>query len=194
MNREKLIDVALKHYSKYGYNGATMRKIADDVGIKPASIYFFYDNKEALFIAAFKKLLDNHLNMMKNTLDQHREKSIDQIFIALLRGIIKHHKEDMAATTAYISLVTAPIPEIKTYLQTHMNTFSEWLNRELSGLLTESFDDINKNDIHKIVQQFNIVGNGLFWGLNVYNDEVLEQQMTIAEHFIYTMINNITTK
>ncbi|MDO7486917.1 TetR/AcrR family transcriptional regulator [Peribacillus frigoritolerans] len=45
MKRQELIDAALLHYSLHGYQGATMKKIADEVGIKPASIYFFIKTK-----------------------------------------------------------------------------------------------------------------------------------------------------
>ncbi|MFK4997063.1 TetR/AcrR family transcriptional regulator [Bacillus sp. N9] len=38
--REKLINAAIKQYALHGYHGATVKKIADEVGIKPPSIYF----------------------------------------------------------------------------------------------------------------------------------------------------------
>lgn len=192
MSKDKLIDAALLHYSKYGYDGATMRKIANEVGIKPASIYFFYENKETLFIAAFKKLLNAHFDMMQTTLEKHKNQSIDQIFIALLKGIVMHHREDMESTTAYISLVTAPIPEIKTYLQEHMETFGKWLENELSTLLTNNFQNIETKEIERVVQQFNIIGNGLFWGVSIYDETTVNEQLLLAEEIFRSMIQDLT--
>ncbi|QDY46998.1 helix-turn-helix transcriptional regulator (plasmid) [Planococcus glaciei] len=48
MTREEILKAALLLYSKHGYQGATMRKIADEVGIKPASIYFFLRKQGSL--------------------------------------------------------------------------------------------------------------------------------------------------
>ncbi|QGS69444.1 TetR family transcriptional regulator [Oceanobacillus sp. 143] len=54
MLQKELIDAALHQYALHGYHGATMRKIATEVGIKPASIYFFIKIK--------KSCLSLHLN------------------------------------------------------------------------------------------------------------------------------------
>lgn len=134
MNREKLIDVALSHYAKRGYHGATMRSIANEVGIKPASIYFFYQNKETLFIAAFKKVLTNHLEMMHETLENNKEQTMDQIFSAILHSIVQHHQSNMSETISYISLVISPITEITTHLQEHMKKRRCGLKKNLNPI------------------------------------------------------------
>src|SRR5699024_1528626 len=114
--KEKLIDAALHYYSQHGYQGATMRKIASMAGIKPASIYFFYKNKEDLFIDAFQQLLHDHFHAMERAISEHKDPSIEHIFSALIHGSVEHHLHDEQRTRAYIALVTSPIPEIKQHL------------------------------------------------------------------------------
>ncbi|MHA6258838.1 TetR/AcrR family transcriptional regulator [Sporosarcina sp. CAU 1771] len=191
MKRQELIDAALLHYSLHGYQGATMRKIASEVGIKPASIYFFYENKEALFIAAFKQLLMAHFNEMQRVLTENKDEPVDLIFSAMLRGIVKHHKGDLQATTAYISLVTSPIPEIKKDLQKHMNYYAEWMTDSLGNELRSSFPTIPAPIVDRTIKQFILVGNGVFWGINLYDDDDFSEQVELAEQMIESIFRNL---
>ncbi|MFJ7941053.1 TetR/AcrR family transcriptional regulator [Peribacillus sp. NPDC096622] len=194
MKRQELIDAALLHYSLHGYQGATMKKIADEVGIKPASIYFFYKNKEELFIAAFQHLLDNHLAEMKRILAATSSRSVDRIFSEMLHGIVKYHKDDEQGTMAYISLVTSPIPEIKLYLQKYLLHFNDWLVSSLEDLLRQSYPSLSTKEVDQIIKQFVLLGNGLFWGINLYEGQDLMEQVQIADRFISSMFRDIERK
>ncbi|WP_347941959.1 TetR/AcrR family transcriptional regulator [Peribacillus simplex] len=194
MKKQELIDAALLHYSLHGYQGATMKKIADEVGIKPASIYFFYKNKEELFIAAFQQLLDNHLAEMKRILANTSSRSVNQIFSEMLHGIVKYHKEDERGTMAYISLVTSPIPEIKLYLQKYLLHFNDWMASSLEDLLRQRYPSITAGEVDQIIKQFVLLGNGLFWGINLYEGQDLMEQVHIADRFISSMFSDIERK
>ncbi|WHY99478.1 TetR/AcrR family transcriptional regulator [Peribacillus simplex] len=194
MKRQELIDAALLHYSLHGYQGATMKKIADEVGIKPASIYFFYKNKEELFIAAFQQLLDNHLAEMKRILAKTSSRSVDRIFSEMLHGIVKYHKDDERGTMAYISLVTSPIPEIKLYLQKYLLHFNDWMASSLEDLLRQRYPSISADEVDQIIKQFVLLGNGLFWGINLYEGQDLMEQVHIADRFISSMFSDIERK
>lgn len=194
MKRQELIDAALLQYSLHGYQGATMKKIADEVGIKPASIYFFYKNKEELFIAAFQHLLDNHLAEMKRILAETSSRSVDRIFSEMLHGIVKYHKDDERGTMAYISLVTSPIPEIKLYLQKYLLHFNDWMVSSLDDLLRQSYPSLSTDEVDRIIKQFVLLGNGLFWGINLYEGQDLMEQVQIADRFISSMFRDIERK
>ncbi|MCK1983750.1 MULTISPECIES: TetR/AcrR family transcriptional regulator [Peribacillus] len=194
MKKQELINAALLHYSLHGYQGATMKKIADEVGIKPASIYFFYKNKEELFIAAFQHLLDNHLAEMKRILAETSSRSVDQIFSEMLHGIVKYHKDDEQGTMAYISLVTSPIPEIKLYLQKYLLHFNDWMVSSLEDLLRQSYPSLSTEEVDQIIKQFVLLGNGLFWGINLYEGQDLMEQVQIADRFISSMFRDIERK
>jgi len=194
LKRQELIDAALLHYSLHGYQGATMKKIADEVGIKPASIYFFYKNKEELFIAAFQHLLDNHLAEMKRILAETSSRSVDRIFSEMLHGIVKYHKDDEQGTMAYISLVTSPIPEIKLYLQKYLLHFNDWMVSSLEDLLRQSYPSLSTDEVDQIIKQFVLLGNGLFWGINLYEGQDLMEQVQIADRFISSMFRDIERK
>ncbi len=51
--KEKIFDVAVDLFSKHGYNGVSIRKIADGAGIKESSIYNHFKNKEEILHCIF---------------------------------------------------------------------------------------------------------------------------------------------
>lgn len=50
MTATSIRDAALIHFARDGYEGASLRAIADEVGIKKPSIYAHFSNKDDLFL------------------------------------------------------------------------------------------------------------------------------------------------
>lgn len=47
-NKQKIFDISIGLFSRFGYNGVSIRQIASKVGIKESSIYNHYNSKEAI--------------------------------------------------------------------------------------------------------------------------------------------------
>lgn len=47
--REKILDAARELFVTYGYEGVTMRKVAERIEYSPTAIYLHFDDKESLF-------------------------------------------------------------------------------------------------------------------------------------------------
>ncbi len=192
--KQKLIEAAIRQYALYGYDGATMRRIADDVGIKPASIYSFYNNKEALFIAAFQQLLQNHFQEMQRILLENKDRSVEEIFSAMLHGLVSHHTGDKQGTIAYISLVTSPVPEIKKYLQQHLRHHNDWLMNSLGDAMKASYPAITDKEVDKTIKQYVLIANGVFWGINLYDGGDFTEQVELADEMIHTLFLELENK
>ncbi len=57
--KSQILSAALDLFARHGYEKTTMRSIAKKVGIKSASIYYFYDSKEALLKTLFSEFESN---------------------------------------------------------------------------------------------------------------------------------------
>jgi len=191
VKKEEILQAAILQYANHGYQGATMKRIADEVGIKPASIYFFYENKEKLFIAAFQHILENHHHAMKKVLAENLEKPVAQIFPAMLQGIVDHHTSNMAETSAYISLVTAPVPEIKNHIQSYLISFNEWMMDSLENAVCKDYPAIEPADVDQIIKQYVLLGNGIFWGINLYDAAYLKEQVELAEQIFHSLFHQL---
>ena len=67
--REKLIDSARREFMEKGYNKASLRKICADAGVTTGALYFFFEDKEALFGA----IADGPYNELIAILKSHFE-------------------------------------------------------------------------------------------------------------------------
>ena len=54
----KILDVASKTFSEKGYNGTSMREIAEVLNITKAALYYHFSGKEAIFSACIINSLD----------------------------------------------------------------------------------------------------------------------------------------
>ena len=52
--REAILEAARRGFGAHGYDGTSLRSIADDVGVDPALLIHYFANKESLFTAALK--------------------------------------------------------------------------------------------------------------------------------------------
>ena len=53
--RQTIIDLSIKLFARSGYANVSVRDIANAVGIKPASLYYHFDNKQTLYLASIKE-------------------------------------------------------------------------------------------------------------------------------------------
>jgi len=61
-NKEKIFDVSIDLFSKFGYDGVSIRKIASEVGIKESSIYNHYKSKESILDSILKYYIEQMLS------------------------------------------------------------------------------------------------------------------------------------
>lgn len=58
--RERVLIAAETLFRQRGYNSVTMRDIAEEVGIRQASLYYHFPTKEQLFITVTEQVFERH--------------------------------------------------------------------------------------------------------------------------------------
>lgn len=195
MTQELLLQAALQLYAKHGYQGASMRKIAEEVGIKPASIYFFFKNKEELFREVFKRALARHNEAMRKTLQRHADEPVEKIFAAMLRTTVDHHAGDRDEMATYISLVISPpTPDFQKQLDDYFSSFSIWLADALNDALRRDFPDITAPEATSVIGQYVLLANGIFWSINIFSPNELAFQLRMAEQMLQASFTALQKK
>lgn len=59
-NKERIFEVSIDLFSKYGYDGVSIRQIAGEVGIRESSIYNHYKSKESIL----DEIMEYYINQM----------------------------------------------------------------------------------------------------------------------------------
>lgn len=79
--RAQIIDVAARLFEQHGYHETTMEMLAQEVGVKKASLYYYFSNKDLI-------LVDIHEEMIDHLLEQARLRDPTGSPVDRLRGII----------------------------------------------------------------------------------------------------------
>ncbi|ALX47817.1 TetR/AcrR family transcriptional regulator [Lentibacillus amyloliquefaciens] len=192
MTRDKIIEATIENFSEYGYQGTSMRKIAEKVGIKPASIYYFFSNKQELFIQAIRDILRHHFANMKRAYEAHESNSINTLFSELFNRIVFHHTQNEEETKAYIMMVTSPIPDIKNEVRQYLEEYDAWLVDHLTHIIRIRYPHFNNSEIEAIIDYFIFIGNGLFWSVIIYDRKTIDKNLKQALHLMNQFLNQAT--
>lgn len=75
--RERLLEVAEKEFARYGYAGAHLQSIAEQIGVQKTALYYYFDSKGALWTAVIQGMLAAFERVLVDSLSQpgtHRER------------------------------------------------------------------------------------------------------------------------
>ena len=89
-----IVRAARKLFLKKGYRGTSIRDICRESGLSNGTLYFYFDNKDALYAHIYEECFQ-HLNEMLDDAVQPDMEPLDQIEIALktyLRYFVEHRE------------------------------------------------------------------------------------------------------
>ncbi|MWV46540.1 TetR family transcriptional regulator [Paenibacillus sp. HJL G12] len=85
MNAKRtLVETALAHFAQEGYEGASLQKIAEDVGIKKPSIYAHFKGKDDLFLSTLKNALKEEKRRITRYIVSLRDQPLEKRLSELL--------------------------------------------------------------------------------------------------------------
>lgn len=98
MSSTSIKQVALTHFAREGYEGASLRKIAEEVGIKKPSIYAHYKNKEDLFLHVVRYVF--HLERRRILSFFQEQYNLGTPLALRLRGLLDWIQEEFESQDA----------------------------------------------------------------------------------------------
>ncbi len=73
ITKERIFQAALKTFALQGFEGARMDKIAAEVGINKASLYFHFKSKEEIFRELFQDIIQKYRDKMKTIVTGYKD-------------------------------------------------------------------------------------------------------------------------
>lgn len=67
--RARIVDVALKLFGKYGFEGASTRDIAKHAGVNTPALQYYFDNKEGVYFACVEHIVARVWEHMSEVID-----------------------------------------------------------------------------------------------------------------------------
>ncbi|GAK10802.1 TetR/AcrR family transcriptional regulator [Geomicrobium sp. JCM 19039] len=87
MTATAIRNVALQYLAAYDYDAFSMNQIANEVGIKKASIYAHYRSKEEIFYAVLTEALHDGKQKIVRFFLEQRDQPLDETLHAFLDGL-----------------------------------------------------------------------------------------------------------
>ncbi len=89
--RKKLIiDAAINLFAKKSFNDVSIRDIASEAGISPASIYRYFSDRDELFLEAFVYKARDICRKMEKHINKNRNISIESIATDYIDYLLNH--------------------------------------------------------------------------------------------------------
>lgn len=79
--KKEILAITIPLFAKYGYDKVSMRQIAQAVGIKAASLYHYFPDKQTLYVEALTQAFGKHADFMNEsfTLQASPEQRLRQL-------------------------------------------------------------------------------------------------------------------
>lgn len=129
MKSTELLLIALDHFAKEGYEGASLSNIAEEAGIKKPSIYAHYKGKDDLFLSAMQYSLDTQRDHLAAYFSSVRNEPLEAVLKGYFTWFAKENDEN--EQMKFILRVTY-FPPIK-------------LEKEIGELINPFFDDMHRH-------------------------------------------------
>ena len=132
-SREKILFAATKIAQAHGYNGLNFRDLAEDVGIKAASIYYYFPSKADLAAAVAKRYWANAATALETLLTESRDPaSALRRYPETFRWALEN--ENRMCLSGFMAAEYDDLPEaVKKEIQIFADVNVAWLSKVLSA-------------------------------------------------------------
>jgi len=135
VKKELILQSAKAVFGRLGYSKATLDDIAESIGMKKPSLYYYYKSKELLFIESFSQEWRESLSRIKRIADQ--EPDPHERLLLYIRSSLRYYQE----------IVTQHTISIRVLIETRV-TFQE-LFRESRGKESNYYATVIKDGIER---------------------------------------------
>lgn len=131
--REKIIDTMYDLLADKGYDKASIGQIANIIGIKKASVYYYFRYKEDILIELVKKLYSLDYIVVKPKDETNKKESYKNYLLDFGYSYIEFYVNNTKARRVYaeIDIQTARIPKLKKYV----NHYNEDIKTKIKEIL-----------------------------------------------------------
>ena len=104
--RLEILRAAARVFRRYGIAAAGMREIADEAGLSPGNLYYYFDSKDELLVFCQERTLEHMLAAVDAAKAASRS-SAEQLR-AILRAHVHALLDEMEGATAHLELDSLP--------------------------------------------------------------------------------------
>ncbi|MGN8646248.1 TetR/AcrR family transcriptional regulator [Gracilibacillus sp. HCP3S3_G5_1] len=179
--KKQIKEVAVRLYTEKGYEGATLKEIAKEVGIKPPSIYAFFANKEDLFIQVYQDTLNEHAKIVERGTKWRDSVPLKDQLYQMLTDIIDFQLREDQQGKILVRLMLFPPKIAKSIIHEQFQQLEEQEHKSLVKMFEIGIEknEIQKRDPYELATSFQCIMDGLFWEMQRYDDNLMYRRLDV---------------
>lgn len=91
---EAILDAVVRLLKREGFQAVTMNRIAEVAGVSIGSVYQYFPDKQAIFVALHQRHINQIDRMIETKLIEYAGSSLDHLMRAMIEGMIDAHRAD----------------------------------------------------------------------------------------------------
>jgi AcrR family transcriptional regulator len=140
VKKNRILNAALNCFARYGVNKTTLDDIATAIGMNKASLYYYYENKEAIFSEVLQEEANRFISFASNELA--KEKSAVNKLFCFLKLQLKYFRERVNYFDFSVQIVLEMQPMLD-------KLHREFRQRDIDFLATIIQEGINEGEFRK---------------------------------------------
>ncbi|MFB9134553.1 TetR/AcrR family transcriptional regulator [Vibrio olivae] len=120
---QRILRGAEQVFAEFGYRGASMDRIAKQIGISKQNVIYYFSSKEILYRTVLQNIVNLWLESMSFSDDQSR--SPETVIANYIRGKLKLSQDYPDASKVFAQEIISGAPMIKPYLQQNLKPLFE---------------------------------------------------------------------
>lgn len=184
--RKEILDKSTECFIKFGFNKTTLDEIGEAIGFNKAALYYYFKNKEELFVQVVNNQLTIGLNNLRNELTHHTDDqnkilkylwNRTQVYTNLIRLTSLSNENILDLNSTFEEIYTPYKKEEVKYLAGIMKNFIS----NKSGAEIESFAEM-------LVDLVNSIGLSALLVKNISNQSQFLENHNVKKEAIVKML------
>lgn len=177
MSKQRIKEIAIQHFIRYGYEGVKMAQIAEECGIRKQSLSYHFASKKSLLIEIYGETVKQEQKFVRDFFSQSRSENLEQQLFTFLQEHKNRFLTNPNVTFMYILAFITPL-EVYDYVAGQFRAYITTLKEELTGLFSK-FEDIRLTPEEATIA-FVTLMDGLDIQLVYETRQSFEQALTIT--------------
>jgi len=132
-SKERVLNVASKLFSEFGFLGVSMGDIARELNVSKAALYYHFNSKKELYL----QVLDRSFNMLIKTINREvaNAKSSNEIIVRLIQGYLSFGSKEKNLTRSLL----LKTPDMDSEIMNHIVTLRKKINCQFQNFFKMAF-------------------------------------------------------
>jgi AcrR family transcriptional regulator len=180
--REAIIEAAAKIFAEKGYEGMTIKLIADEVGVTPPAVYAFFKNKEEVFLQVYRLVLTDHFDIAAYHSEKLQDLPVKEQLYKILVELFNYHIREELQVKIFMRLLLFPPDVFPVNLKEELIKVEEMEIDLFSRIFERGIQsgELRPGDSRAYAGAMLCLMDGLFWQLQRYDEEAFWRKFELA--------------